>query len=847
MQRSRNLPTERGHAPVHIPQYIVNEGFQSTDSTGSQDSVMTQVPLPYHLPTDGYSQDYSYSSQIDANSPWATPILPSSGGFESFPNSSKALNPNSSPYVPGYPSPMSSHFPDQQWQGDSAMAQQYQQQPSQMSMAQYQVGNQYEQANTPLGGPIGSLGSQLPNPYGAPPNVSYQPYERTVWSWNWKRLAPPSQGPLAWGSQYTGAGLGRYPHPYSTNPNANRGLRVNANGKHIGALGAPGNEHKSNLSTAPVRNINSPNPKTSSSTLALGGPVQPPSKLLRPSSRAESVGQTSTGASSTETRSRASEDINRGPTPSTQPRPLDIEFSSEPRKFEPRQTAEATPQLRSRRKQSSASLSNDVRRDGTGWFTESTINENVMTEDATMRRSNRSSPPKMLSLLAVGGVDASTLSPITETDHHSVAPLRPTYNDPFGPAPSMTTPYNGSTLLTPPHNMSIALSNLTNAGKSKPSIEEALDARNLPFCEYCRTAKEDMWGVIKIKNIPYSVARSEVMAFLGRNARIISENDHEPIHIMMERVTSKTLDCYVEFVSFNEAVNAVNRFETNRTGGRGGRLGQRHVEVELSSQEALMKDLFPKAKNVVWHGGRPEIIPRDENDMYNSGFQGFVSKEELVMLVKHVEAPQRSPFSKDCPQRPFECLISTLLKYPWYMVDYITIEDRNLLHKATKDLVALLVERVNDEKDSMNLTHMLLKRVWRAVLKCPGFTPSMKDDIVYICGVDERIAMEQGLALHASYWKYLWTISPKPGVPGDLLMWYAAIIREATVKKEVLSLAEQAARGEVSNEEKLFGDLDKHIQYGPGLLHQSLSQVAKAEWAAIEKILRQVLTPAIEG
>jgi hypothetical protein len=110
---------------------------------------------------------------------------------------------------------------------------------------------------------------------------------------------------------------------------------------------------------------------------------------------------------------------------------------------------------------------------------------------------------------------------------------------------------------------------------------------------------------------------------------------------VVERVTSKTLDCYVEFVSLNEAVAAVNRFETNRTGGRGGRLGQRHVEVELSSQEQLMHDLFPKAKNVTWKGSRPIITPRDENDPYNSGFQGFVSKEELVMLVKHVEAPQR--------------------------------------------------------------------------------------------------------------------------------------------------------------------------------------------------------------
>ena len=151
-----------------------------------------------------------------------------------------------------------------------------------------------------------------------------------------------------------------------------------------------------------------------------------------------------------------------------------------------------------------------------------------------------------------------------------------------------------------------------------------------------------------LPQIPYGVTRQEILAFLGRNARIAAADDHEPIHIIMERVTSKTLDAYVEFISFSEAANAVQRFDTNRIGGRGGRLGQRHVEVELSSQEELMKQLFPKAKNVKWHGSKPEIIPRDENDIYNSGFQGFVSREELVMLVKHVESPQRVSILEPC-------------------------------------------------------------------------------------------------------------------------------------------------------------------------------------------------------
>lgn len=109
-------------------------------------------------------------------------------------------------------------------------------------------------------------------------------------------------------------------------------------------------------------------------------------------------------------------------------------------------------------------------------------------------------------------------------------------------------------------------------------------------------------------------------------------------------------------------------------------------------------------------------------------------------------------------------------QYPWYMVDYITIEDRNLLHGTTKRMLEILVERVTNDEDTVNLNHMLLKRVWRAAIKCTGFTPSMKDDIVCIAGVDDRTAIELGLAPHASFWNKLWTIGPKPGVPTDVIM-----------------------------------------------------------------------------
>ncbi|KAH8811397.1 hypothetical protein F5884DRAFT_671620 [Xylogone sp. PMI_703] len=470
---------------------------------------------------------------------------------------------------------------------------------------------------------------------------------------------------------------------------------------------------------------------------------------------------------------------------------------------EPRPTAE-TPLLRSRRGQTiSSAVSDPARKTSKAWSVEETPSEKY-TENSNGSNGNGSStglslsPPKMRSLVAGNGNGASTLTPINEAD-----------------------PFNGTT---------------------KPPVEVALDQKNLPFSESCRLARPSKAGVIRIRNIPYSVTRTEVLAFLGRNARLLNENEAEPIHIIMERVTSKTLDCYAEFTSLTEAINAVERYEIHRSGGRGGKLGQRHVEIELSSQEALMKELFPKAKNVKWQGARPIIYPSDPEDQYNSGFQGFTSREEMVMLVKHVESPQRSPFSKDCPQRPFECLVSTLTKYPWYMVDHITIDERNRIHHATKELVALLVNHIERYPEDLCLTPQLLKRVWKAALRCPGFTPAMKDDIVYLCRIDDDTARLYGVPPYAPYWKYLWTIGAKPNVPDDLLLWYITIIREHTQPKTQLSLAEQAAREDPDcNAVKLFGDLEKHIQYGKDFSEQTLGVVARAEWAAIEKVLREAL------
>lgn len=126
---------------------------------------------------------------------------------------------------------------------------------------------------------------------------------------------------------------------------------------------------------------------------------------------------------------------------------------------------------------------------------------------------------------------------------------------------------------------------------------------------------------------------------MGRQSRILNDVD-EGIHIIMDKATSKTMDAYVEFVTLDDANRAAERFRLNIAAGRPNRIGDRVIDVEVTSQANLMKDLFPLARGVFWNGTSPEILPLNAAEPWEN-FRGFVSEEEMVMLIKHVEVPHR--------------------------------------------------------------------------------------------------------------------------------------------------------------------------------------------------------------
>ncbi|OQD76947.1 hypothetical protein PENDEC_c003G06200 [Penicillium decumbens] len=106
------------------------------------------------------------------------------------------------------------------------------------------------------------------------------------------------------------------------------------------------------------------------------------------------------------------------------------------------------------------------------------------------------------------------------------------------------------------------------------------------------------WDLCLINQLGSSiltVTHQEVVQVFGRSPKLIHYSLC-PIHIIMERSTGKTVCAFAEFDSYESAKEAVDRVNGAHDSHTGPRIGNRHVDVTLSSQEELLRAHFPMAK-----------------------------------------------------------------------------------------------------------------------------------------------------------------------------------------------------------------------------------------------------------
>ena len=322
-----------------------------------------------------------------------------------------------------------------------------------------------------------------------------------------------------------------------------------------------------------------------------------------------------------------------------------------------------------------------------------------------------------------------------------------------------------------------------------------------PFVNKATNGVASAAGVIKISDvcgastsnkfptnviqIPYNASRQEIVAFVGKNARLVQFPPRTPfyaIHIIMERATAKSMDAYVEFETAEDAVIAAQRFQREPRGlikegvARRPRIGDRTVKVELSSQAKLMRELFPRAKCVNWEGQQPVLFSPTVN--WASGFTGFITPEELHNTVRYATHPNRSRFACKHVQRTYESMISIVQKYPWWCTELYTVEERNNIFRACCDMIqclsSILIRGENREGATV-LTPQLLEELLCVGLTCPAFSEKQRSSLLqssqWIVGCPRWVS-----PTFASTWPFEALVRADE-TSEQLVHWYAAKLK----------------------------------------------------------------------
>lgn len=110
----------------------------------------------------------------------------------------------------------------------------------------------------------------------------------------------------------------------------------------------------------------------------------------------------------------------------------------------------------------------------------------------------------------------------------------------------------------------------------------------------------------------------------------------EPVHIVKEDALFRDTHAFIEFKTMEDAANAVFKWRSN--GPR--RLGGDDVEVSMSSTGEMMAHIFYRVKGVDWVGYSPIVRPDDSAQPWER-FKGLLQQEDLTIVVKQIERPNR--------------------------------------------------------------------------------------------------------------------------------------------------------------------------------------------------------------
>ncbi|KAG0337071.1 hypothetical protein BG004_007795 [Podila humilis] len=268
------------------------------------------------------------------------------------------------------------------------------------------------------------------------------------------------------------------------------------------------------------------------------------------------------------------------------------------------------------------------------------------------------------------------------------------------------------------------------------------------------------WAVVRVTNIPWDVSLQDMAAFFTGfptpPEHLLSQN----VHILMDRATGKTFNsAFVELALTPVQAGMVAQSKNLKV------LKGRVVTVELSSQDELLRSIFPKwighfenGEPVLQSAQMPSLdkyiaetrdAQEDSQEQLQqqpggpcsstlANVQGaspatppFVTRDEINALLV-VCRNYKLHFSRKCAERPFENILSILAKYPWHQAHRVLPLHRDHIFELLKLSIESLGMHLNKEYSTIHST--LLTRMVRCAILTPAFTERQKAMVLHVAG-----------------------------------------------------------------------------------------------------------------
>ncbi|KAG0014270.1 hypothetical protein BGZ81_000547 [Podila clonocystis] len=246
------------------------------------------------------------------------------------------------------------------------------------------------------------------------------------------------------------------------------------------------------------------------------------------------------------------------------------------------------------------------------------------------------------------------------------------------------------------------------------------------------------WAVVRVTNIPWDVSLQDMATFFAGipipPEHLLSQN----VHILMDRATGKTFNsAFVELALTSVDAGMVAQVKNLKV------LKGRVVTVELSSQDELMRSVFPKWVGLFENGEplNPGDLPPSYEGQESDGAGAmstpphatppFVTRDEINALLV-VCRNYKLHFSRKCAERPFENILSILAKYPWHQPHRVLPLHRDHIFELLKLSIESLRMHLNKEYNTIHST--LLVRMVRCAILTPAFTERQKAMVLHVAG-----------------------------------------------------------------------------------------------------------------